>query len=107
MNYQASPALQSKLTGCGTNVPAFDGVAIKVGGDTLARWKRAYRFIEDRPSVLQAVDDYCAAMPADNPKQISRASSWLERRNSRQRSETNELSRLDEICPPEIYGALL
>lgn len=107
MNYQASAALQSKLTGRQTNATAFDGVAIKISGDTLERWKAAYRFIEDWPSVLQAVDDYCAAMPADNPKHISRASSWLERRNSRQRTEATQISKMDEICPPEIYGALL
>ena len=86
---QASPALQSKLTGRETNeAPAFNGVAVKIDAQTLGRWKAAYRHIDDWPAALQAIDDFCATIPADNRKQISRGSSWLERRNHENRNDS-------------------
>jgi hypothetical protein len=92
---QASPALQSKLTGRETNeAPAFNGAAVKIDVQTLERWKAAYRHIDEWPAALQAIDDYCAANPADNAKQISRASSWLERRNHENRNNSEEAARL-------------
>ena len=104
---QASPALLSKLTGRDANqAPAFNGAAVKIDAQTLDRWKAAYRHIADWPAALQAVDDYCAAIPANNPRQISRASGWLERRNSQKR-EMGSISNIDLICPPEIYRNVL
>lgn len=88
---QASPALLSKLTGRATTneAPAFDGRAVKIDAQTLDRWKAAYRHIDDWPAALQAVDDFCASIPAaENHKQISRASSWLERRNHENRNDS-------------------
>lgn len=88
----ASPALQSKLTGRDTDTneaPAFNGAAVKIDARTLDRWKAAYRHIDEWPAALQAIDDYCATIPAaDNRKQISRASSWLERRNHENRNDS-------------------
>jgi hypothetical protein len=81
MIFQVSPSLRSQLSGR-TKVSAFDGAAIKIGPETLERWKVAYRHIRDWAAALQAIDDYCAANPASNAKQISRASSWLERWNA-------------------------
>lgn len=83
MIVQVSPALQSQLTGRYTSeAPAFNGAAVKIDARTLDRWKAAYRHIRDWPAGLQAIDDFCGTIPAgDNRKQISRASSWLERRN--------------------------
>ncbi|SHH25077.1 hypothetical protein [Bradyrhizobium erythrophlei] len=97
MNFQISQALQSKLTGRSINdAPAFIGPAIKIGADTLERWKAAYRHIDEWPAALQAIDDYCAANPADNARQIARASAWLERRNFQNRNDSNEAIRLEE-----------
>jgi hypothetical protein len=92
----ASPALQSQLSGAVTMPPAlaFGGAAIKVGADTLARRKVAYRHIDDWPAALQAIDDYCAANPTDNHRMVARASSWLERRNHENRNDSNEAIRL-------------
>jgi hypothetical protein len=92
----ASPALQSQLSGAVTMPPAlaFGGTAIKIGADTLARWKMAYRHIDDWPAALQAIDDYCAANPTDNHRMVARASSWLERRNHDNRNDSNEAIRL-------------
>jgi hypothetical protein len=93
----ASPALQSRLTGRDTiDAAAFSGAAIKIDGKTLERWKAAYRHIDDWAAALQAIDDFCASIPpADNAKQISRASSWLERRNHQNRKDSNETIRLE------------
>lgn len=93
----ASPALRKHLTGADPSIspPAFDGAAIKIGADTLARWKSAYRHIDEWGAALQAIDDYCAANPADNAKQIARASARLERRNFQNRKDSNEAIRLE------------
>jgi len=99
---QASPALLSKLTGRDTmkagrerqllaargDAIAFEGTAIKISAATLDRWKAAYRHIDDWPAALQAIDDFCATIPANNLKQVSRASSWLERRNHENRNDS-------------------
>jgi hypothetical protein len=91
----ASPALQSQLSGALPTPPApIGGTTIKIGADTLARWKVAYRHIDDWPAALQAIDDYCAANPADNHRMVARASSWLERRNHENRNDSNEAIRL-------------
>lgn len=91
----ASPALQSQLGGASTaQAFAFGGVAIKIGNDTLTRWKTAYRHIDDWPAALQAIDDYCVANPTDNHRMVARASSWLERRNHENRNDSNEAIRL-------------
>jgi hypothetical protein len=91
----ASPALQSQLSGVATAPAcAFGGVTIKIGADTLTRWKTAYRHIDDWPAALQAIDDYCAANPTDNHRMVARASSWLERRNHENRNDSNEAIRL-------------
>jgi hypothetical protein len=91
----ASPALQSQLTGAATAPGfAFGGSAIKIGADTLARWKTAYRHIDDWPAALQAIDDYCAANLGDNSRMVARASSWLERRNHENRNDSNAAIRL-------------
>jgi hypothetical protein len=88
MNFQLSPALRSQLKGQYPNKAlGFDGAAIKIGTETLERWKAAYRNIRDWPAALQAIDDYCAGNPTDNPRQISRASAWLERRNNERASQ--------------------
>jgi hypothetical protein len=107
---RASPALQAKLTGSDTmkagrerqllaahgDAIAFEGTAIQISAATLDRWKAAYRHIDDWPAALQAIDDFCASiLPADNAKQISRASSWLERRNHQNRKDSNETIRLE------------
>jgi hypothetical protein len=93
----ASPALRKHLTGADSSASplAFDGTAIKIGADILARWKAAYRHIDEWPAALQAIDDYCGANPADNGKQIARASAWLERRNFQNRKDSNEAVRLE------------
>jgi hypothetical protein len=84
-----SPALLSKLTGRDTDeAPAFNGAAVKIDAQTLDRWKAAYRHIDDWPAALQAIDDFCATIPADYRKQVSRASSWLERRNHENRNDS-------------------
>jgi hypothetical protein len=91
----ASAALRSQLGAVSTGQAlAFDGAAIKIGAETLTRWKSAYRHIEDWPAALQAIDDYCSANPADNARMVARASSWLERRNHENRNDSNEAIRL-------------
>jgi hypothetical protein len=94
---KASPALKAYLAGADraanqteTNAAtAFDGAAIRIDAQTLERWKAAYRHIDDWPAALQAIDDFCASIPAaQNPRQISRASSWLERRNHENRNDS-------------------
>lgn len=93
----ASPALLSKLTGRDTatsKIPAYDGRAVKIDAQTLGLWKANYRHIDDWPAALQAIDDFCATIPAENGKQISRASSWLERRNHEKRNDSQEAIKL-------------
>jgi hypothetical protein len=94
---QVSPMLRAKLS-VGISPPSeilgFDGVAIKVGAEMLARWKSVYRHIDDWSAALQAIDDYCSANPADNSRMVARASSWLERRNHENRNDSNEAIRL-------------
>jgi hypothetical protein len=91
----ASAALRSQLGGVSaTQAFAFDGAAIKIGADTLDRWKIAYRHIDDWPAALQAIDDYCTAHPGDNSRMVARASSWLERRNHENRNDSEEAIRL-------------
>jgi hypothetical protein len=92
-----SPTLRAKLNagvGLPNQIPGFDGIAIKVGAETLARWRSAYCHIDDWPAALQAIDDYCLANPADNSRMVARASSWLERRNHENRNDSNEAIRL-------------
>jgi hypothetical protein len=90
-----SSALRPQLGGVSTaDGLAFDGVAIKIGAETLTRWKSAYRHIDDWPAALQAIDDYCSANSADNSRLVARASSWLERRNHENRNDSNEAIRL-------------
>ena len=91
-----SPALRSCLAVANSldDVVAFDGVGIKIGAGTLARWRASYRHIRDWPAALQAIDDFCAANPGDNLRQISRASSWLERRNAENWETSDEAIRL-------------
>jgi hypothetical protein len=71
--------------------PTFGGTTIRIGAETLARWKVAYRHIDDWPAALQAI---CAANPTDNHRMVARASSWLERRNHQNRNDSNEAIRL-------------
>ena len=94
---KASPALLTKLAGAeraanhnlASSAIAFKGAAVTISAQTLNRWKAAYRHIEDWTAALQAIDDFCASIPpADNAKQISRASSWLERRNHENRHDS-------------------
>jgi hypothetical protein len=90
-----SSSLRSQLEGIQTGHPlAFDGAVIKIGTETLDRWRSAYRHIDDWPAALQAIDDYCVANPDDNSRMIARASSWLERRNHENRNSSNEAIRL-------------
>lgn len=91
----ASSALRSQLGAVSTGQAfVFDGAAIKIGAEQLARWKSVYRHVDDWPAALQAIDDYCLANPADNPRMVARASSWLERRNHENRNDSNEAIRL-------------
>jgi hypothetical protein len=65
-----------------TEVPSFDGTAIDIPGHVIARWQKVYRNIQDWPAALQAVDEFCASFPSDDPTKLSRASLWLEQRNA-------------------------
>ena len=62
--------------------PAFEGTAINIPGHVIARWQKVYGNIQDWSAALQAVDDFCASYPSDDPTKLSKASIWLERRNS-------------------------